>query len=128
MFMDDTAILATSRTSMQHKLTILIKTMNDIGMKIHPTKSKYIVINSPDNADFVQNNITIARVENYTYLGVKLSNKNITTQIEEDISDKTRHTMKYLSFLRKNPDAPFAIQKCVYESALQAGILYGCES
>ncbi|ELU04305.1 hypothetical protein CAPTEDRAFT_201086 [Capitella teleta] len=38
------------------------------------------------------------------------------------------HVAKFEAFVRRNPDAPFAVKKKVFSAALVAAILYGCES
>ena len=38
------------------------------------------------------------------------------------------HVLKFNSFISKNNDAPFSIKKSVWGSALNASILYSCES
>ncbi len=46
LLMHDTVILATSRKQMHKKLKLLTKSADDIGMVIHPTKSRFMCVNS----------------------------------------------------------------------------------
>ena len=48
LFMDDTVVFATSRNKMEQKLQKLKEISDKIKMKMHPTKSKFLTINTSD--------------------------------------------------------------------------------
>ena len=48
--------------------------------------------------------------------------------MKDHIQLKTRHVLKFASFLSKNFDAPFAVKKKVWSSALKAAVFYSCET
>ena len=73
LLMDDKAVLATSKVALHRKLSYLFKSAESLGMKIHPTKSQYIVSGCQDEEPFVFGNIIIENTREYTYLGTKLA-------------------------------------------------------
>ena len=62
------------------------------------------------------------------YLGSLISNAPMHKQVGEQMPLKQCHARKFRSFLRKNSEAPFAVKRAVWESALISSILYGCET
>ncbi len=48
LLMDDTVILATSRTAIQRKPSLLMEATNQTNMTMHPTKFKYFAVNTGD--------------------------------------------------------------------------------
>ena len=128
LFMDDTVIFATSRNKLHQKLTYLKTSADDLGMRIHPTKSKYMCINSNDSTPFKLDNIQIDQTNNYMYLGAPISDSEIEEQIENQLKQKQAHILKFTSFLSKNSDSPFPVKKKVWESALNSAIFYSCET
>ena len=62
------------------------------------------------------------------YLGSSISNAPVHKQVGEQMSLKQCHARKFCSFLRKNSEAPFAVKRAIWESALISSILYGCET
>ena len=128
LFMDDTVVLATSRNAMQQKLRLLNQEAQSIRMEIHPSKSRYMVINGTDYRSFSLNNITIDHTDEYIYLGTPVMNVSLAKQVKAHIEQRQSHLLKFRSFLRKNSDAPFSIKELVLKSALSSALLYGCES
>ena len=50
--MNDTVTCATSRQSMSRKLQALKRAADELSMKVHPTKSKFICIGGDNSSDF----------------------------------------------------------------------------
>ena len=48
LLMDDTVIFATSKERLEAKLKLLKQSADQLGMVIHPTKSKFLCINATD--------------------------------------------------------------------------------
>lgn len=128
LLMDDTAVLATSRVALHRKLSYLFKSAESLGMKIHPTKSQYIVSGCQDEEPFVFGNIIIENTREYTYLGTKISPLPIAKQIQAHVESKAPHRRKFSSFLQKNFEAPFPVKMKVWECALTSSLLYSSES
>jgi hypothetical protein len=108
--MDDTAILATSREALQTKLNLLFQAANDIGMVVHPFKSKFIVSGADNNEPFQIGNFYVERVQEYLYLGTPISPSPISQQVKSHLSKKKSHMRNFSSFLRKNSEAPFKVK------------------
>ena len=128
LLMDDTVLLATTRRRMQEKLVVLCRASREIGMTIHPVKSRYLAINVDDTSPFVVDDVTISHTDSYTYLGTPIMNAGINKQVEVHLQQKLSHLFKFSSFCRKNADAPYAVKKMVWHSCMQSAILYGCET
>lgn len=128
LFMDDTALLATSRTEMNNKLKVLHDTAQTLGMILHPTKSKFISVNANDKQDFIVQDARVKETDSYTYLGCKITPRSIREQTKTEIGERQKHIHKFTSFLAKNNDAPYRIKKKVFQCALQASVLYGSET
>jgi hypothetical protein len=128
LFMDDTVIFATSRAKMEQKLSKLKQSADSIDMVIHPTKSKFLTVNTNDKTPFKIDNVIIDETEHYMYLGARISNSSIPDQIAAQLHQKYPHQVKFSSFLTKNNDCPFNIKKTVWDSAFKSAIYYGCET
>ena len=128
LLMDDTVIFATSRKQMEKKLRRLKQCTDDLGMVMHPSKSKFMVVNDKDTNPFILDEITISLTSCYVYLGTLISINSISAQVIEHIKSKTGHVMKFFSFLSKNTDAPFSVKRAVWDSAMISSIFYSCET
>ena len=128
LFMDDTVLLATSRQQMEKKLRALKSATDEIGMVIHPSKSRFMCLNSQSTDKFLLGNVEILHTNLYTYLGAPISTASIAQQVQKHIDSKMGHTFKFTSFLMKNSDVPFTIKKSVWESALKSSLFYSCET
>ncbi len=128
LLMDDTVVFATSRLSMERKLRNLKSCVDDIGMVIHPTKSRFLSVNTQDQESFVLDNVAIEHTESYVYLGSHISVTSVSQQVKDHMKNKASHVFKFSSFLTKNSDAPFSVKQTVWNSALKSAIFYGCET
>ena len=133
--MDDTVILATSRSKCIEKAKILIKFCNNSGMIINENKTKFMVINgnTEDKKDLIIRDdiqsVSISHCTDYNYLGCWFtSDGKLSSAIQKHATDKHKHYMKLVSFLKKNHDFPFVVKQKVMDAAFFAAILYGCES
>jgi hypothetical protein len=128
LLMDDTAIMATSREKMAEKLNYLKMKAEEIGMILHPTKCQYITVNTQYTEPFRFENVTISHTATYTYLGARIENSSIVKQVSQHMNVKQAHTRKFTSFMTKNSDAPYSIKLKVWNSAMNAAILYSSET
>ena len=128
MQMDDTAVVATSRHKLIDKLVRLKRCSEDLGQSMHPVKSKFFNVNSDDVAPIPLGNVTVAYTENYVYLGTPMSNSPLTMQIQDHMSTKHAHCLKFTSFLTKNSDAPYNVKETVWQSALKSSLMFSCKT
>ena len=126
--MDDTIILATSKEQMLYKLQTLKHCIDDIGMTMNPAKSQFMSINDETVTSFQVDDVVIARTGCYEYLGTPVMMAPISEQVKTHLSRKFGNVCKFISFLKKNSDAPFQVKKKVWESALCSSIFYSCET
>jgi hypothetical protein len=126
--MDDTAVFATSRQKLVQKLTKLKEITDQIGMIIHPTKSKYINVNTNERDDLEIDGVNITYTNEYVYLGTPISNKTIAKQVKAHLHMKSPHALKFSSFLSKNSDSPFCIKETVWKSVVLSAFLYSSET
>ena len=128
LLMDDTVILATSRDGILQKLKVLMETCNSLNMQLHPAKTKFFAVNTRDTELLVVHQMVIQHTRSYVYLGSPILNSTIQKQVSEQIALKQCQARKFRSFLRKNSEAPFAVKKAVWESAMISSVLYSCET
>jgi hypothetical protein len=87
------------------------------GLEVNDDKTKYMVMSRDQNAVRRHNikleNRSFERVEEFKYLGTKLTNQN---SIQEGIKSEFRECL--LSFAAEDFDFQFAIQKCKYYTEL----------
>jgi hypothetical protein len=121
-------VLATSRDAMQRKLELLNRSAASINMKIHPSKSKFIVANSTDHRPFDLGDSVVHHTAKYIYIGAPISCNSIKFQVDEHIEAKSPNVHKFAAFCSKNRDAPFTVKKKVWSVALMSSILYSSET
>ena len=131
MLMDDTVILATSRDSLEKKLTILKEYCDAYGMQINEKKTEFMVVNgSPlDRETIVINGMTVKHCTTYVYLGAIITEDgSAATSLKAHVAEKKKHLNRLIVFLSCNYDAPFFVKRKVFDAAFSTAILYGCES
>ncbi len=127
MQMDDTAIVATSHMKLVDKLRCLTQCSDNFGQSMHPVKSKFFSVNCHDKNPIVLDNVTVSYTEIYIYLGTPMSNAPLHKQVQNHISNKHNHCMKFTSFLYKNSDAPYHVKESVWQSVLTSALFYSYE-
>ncbi len=128
MLMDITVIFATSRRAMEQNLALLMETTVALHMSCHPVYSKLITVNTSDTEPFIINDITILYTDSHVYLGSQTSNAPMQKQVADHMSLKKCHVSKFSSFLRKNSDVSYSINKLVWNSAMSSEVMYSCVS
>ena len=131
MLMDDTVILATSRESLEKKLSILKEYCDEYGMVINEEKTQFMVVNGSarDRENIVLDRITVKHCTSYVYLGAIISeNGSAVTMLKSHVADKKKHLNRLMIFLSRNHDAPFFVKRKVFDAAFSSAILYGCEA
>ena len=90
-----------------------------------------MVINNKDRdkIPISTNDITVKYSATYVYLGAVITDDgSFMTSIDCHIKYKRNQVLKYLSFLKRNPDFPFPIKKLVADACLLSSVLNGCET
>ena len=128
LLMDDTVIFATSRASLLAKLRVLKQKADELGMEIHPTKSKFMSTDSSDTSPIVIDSVIMSHTNTYVYLGAVISMENIADQVKLHFKEKYYQVLKFYAFLYKNNDAPFYIKKRVWDSCLTSALFYSSET
>ena len=131
VLMDDTVILATTRTGMTHKLRVMKNYCNLYGMKINKKKTKFFVINGchTDCQTITIDDVEVNVCPKYVYLGsIFTSTGSVSDDIKSHADSKVCHILKFISFIKKNNDVPFYVKRKVFDAALMSSVLYGCES
>ena len=128
LLMDDTVIFATSKAALKAKLILLKRSADKLGMEIHPTKSKFLVINCDDKSPIVIDSVVVSCTDIYLYLGSFISMEPIATQLKYHFDDKFKQVLKFYTFLYKNNDVPYHIKRSVWDSAVKSSLFYGAET
>ena len=131
MLMDDTILIATSRSQLQKKMNVVKQFCNTYGMSVNIKKTKFMVINNKpvDKETIICEDINIEYCSSYIYLGSTITDDGTCMScINAHAKEKQKHVFKYLVFLNKNKDLPFKLKKQVAESCIISSILYGCET
>ena len=128
LLMDDTIIFATSKAGLEAKLKLLKRSADSLGMVIHPTKSKFMCINSEDKSPILIDSVIVSYTTHYLYLGSIISMEPISAQLKLHFRENTRQIMKFYTFLYKNDDAPYYVKKTVWDSAVMSSLFYSSET
>ena len=131
MLMDDTVLFATSREKLIEKFQKCQDYCEEYGMSINQKKTQFMVINKSkgDTETIVSRGINVKYCKSYTYLGAPITdNGSYLTMIDIHSKDKLKHTIKFYTFLNRNPDVPFSMKKQVAYACVLSSILYGCET
>ncbi len=91
---------------------------------MHPTKSRYIAVNTQDRMNFVLDDVVIEHTDSYMYLGSQISVSSVAQQVKDHIKSKASHVFKFTSFLTKNNDAPFIVKYTVGQRTEKCNILW----
>ena len=106
----------------KQKLVALKQCADKLGMIIHPTKTKYISVNCDEAAPVDVDDISVEKTDQYVYLGSPIFSGSIADQVQAHINMEAPQTLKFLSFLTKNSDAPFQVKEKVWNSAMLSAV------
>ena len=77
----------------------------------------------------MSNGLVVEHCDTYVYLGSPFtSDGSVSSAIKAHARLKMPHVLKFVSFIGKNNNVPFAVKRRVFDAALMSSILYGCES
>jgi hypothetical protein len=135
LLMDDTVILASSKTKLCEKFKVMLNFCDAFGMVVNQKKTKFMVVNSNGEdklpLDCVYNNLslTIEYTNVYVYLGSPFTDDgNISTAIRYHAENCQKHLNKLVIFLEHNRDVPFSVKRQVLDACFISSILYSCEA
>ena len=126
MLMDDTVLLATNRTRMIEKFTVLMQFCKKYGMVINELKTQMMVVNGKkeDRIEFTVEGITVKHTTSYVYLGSPfMENGKMKDVIEKHVKSRTKDLNKFRIFCRKNETMPYPFKKKVLEAAIFSSLL-----
>ena len=131
VLMDDTVLLATTRESIVHKISLLKQYCDTYGMRINVGKTKFFVIcgTAHDSRTIELDGLIVEPCTQYVYLGsIFTADGSVSSSVAAHARSRMAHINKFVSFLSKNNDIPFVVKKRVFDAALMSAVLYGCES
>ena len=131
MLMDDTVLFATSREKLIEKFQKCQDYCEEYGMSINQKKTQFMVINKRrgDTETIISRGVAVKYCTSYTYLGAPITdNGPYLTMMDLHCKDKLKHTIKFYTFLNRNPDVPFPMKKQIAYACVLSSILYGCET
>ena len=131
MLMDDTVLFATSREKLIEKFQKCQDFCAEYGMSINQKKTEFMVINNNkhDKKTIQSRGIYVKYSGYYKYLGAPITdNGSYLTMMNLHAKDKLKHTIKYYTFLNRNPDIPFSMKRKVAEACVLSAMLYGAET
>ena len=130
-FADDIVLTSDNIDNMQNKTNKIDEISKTIGLKINAKKTNIMVINPDsftDNVDIKVNNKSLEKVNNFTYLGSKISDINdIMIEINNRIS-KAACAMKQLNNIWKNKAISLKTKMKLYRSNVITSLMYGSEA
>lgn len=131
VLMDDTATFAMSTQNLVKKLTVLHDHCTEYGLRISETKTNFFVVNGErGNKELMHlNGLTVSWCNSYIYLESPFTcDGNVSHSVKLHAGAKLPHVHKFVSFINKNNDVPFAIKRWEFDAVLTSMLLYSCES
>jgi len=131
-YADDVNILGGSVHTVKENAEALVVATKEIGLELNADKTKYMIMSRDQNAgrshSMKNDNSSIARVEEFKYLGTTLTNKN---SIQEEIKSRLKvGNACYYSL--QNLLSPSLLSKKlkikIYRTIILPVVLYGCET
>ena len=98
------------------------------GMLVNTLKTKFFAIHASarNREPFSIVEMEVQWCNRYVYLGsVFMSDGSLHSAIAAHTQTKTRHVLKFVSFVDKNRDIPFYVKKKIFEAAFYTGVSLG---
>ena len=127
-FADDLALLSHRLQDLQQKVKSLSETAQEVGLKINIEKTKVLRTNTQQQAAITLNNQDIEDVEEFVYLGSRISKTGGT---EEDIRARIRKAQQSFAVLRpvwKATAISHSTKLRIFNSNVKSVLLYGSET
>lgn len=127
-FADDIVLLSQKQTDMQAKTTVLAEKALSIGLKVSKKKTKHMRVKAKSEEPIQLYNENIEDVDDFTYLGSKLSKDgNAESEIRVRIG-KANHSFSMLRKTWKSKKIKLKTKLRIFKSNVMSVLLYGCES
>ena len=126
LYMDDTVLLATNRRACIEKLKCVLDFCDQYGMVINQQKTKVMVINGSkdDETAITAGDLTVEHADSYWYLGSPITaDGSMKTALQRHVEDKSKHILKFMTFLNYNYNMPFPLKKKVANACVLSAIL-----
>ena len=131
LLMDDTVIVATSRSMCERKFKILLDYCTEYGMVVNSSKTKFFVVNADENdkEPFMFNNILVEYCAQYLYLGAWfVDDAKIKSVLKLHTKSSCSLVNKFAIFCAANTTMPFSYKMKVFQAAVMSALLYSSES
>jgi hypothetical protein len=127
-FADDIVLLAHRYQDIQNKTIDMATTGKKIGLSINTDKTKVMKINEKSKEQITINNNTVEEVQDFNYLGSKISlDGNSETDVQSRIS-KARGTFASLKNIWKSNKISTQTKLRIFKSNVLGVLLYSAES
>ena len=127
-FADDIALLSHSRQQMQDKTAAMTMVSENIGLRIHPGKTKTIRVKSTSQIPIQVNEKPLEEVDSFTYLGSIIDKKGgVTADIRARIG-KARQSFATLKPVLRADKLTNRTKLRLFNSNVKSVLLYGCET
>jgi hypothetical protein len=132
-YADDLILLSESRVGMQTCLDSLHEYCRRWKLDINTDKSKVMTINKQGGRKKVMTTLTfgdtpLEYVNNYTYLGIKITNNGKFTTCKENLSERGRKAMYKLKGLISCTDINKSLALKMFDQLVSPILTYGCET
>ena len=127
-FADDLALLSHRLQDMQEKVRNLETTAQKVGLQISHEKNKLLRINNQQEGPVTVSKKTVTDVENFVYLGSKISQ---TGGADEDIKARLKKARQAFAMLRpvwRTNSISTKTKLRIFNSNVKSGLLYGSET
>ena len=107
-------------------MNLLSNFCDKYGMIINESKTKLMIVNGSecDKVPIIVNRLVVKHCDNYIYLGSPFtSDGSISSAIKIHAQEKLAHFHKFIAFLDKNYELPFAIKERVFDACLLSAML-----
>ena len=130
MYADDIVIFSSSKSGLQKKLDQLYKYCEEWCLEVNLSKTQIVIFNKPgkflkDNFKF--NNETIECVNNYVYLGMKLTASGLFKQGKEEMYKKSMKAVYKLQRTVSSSNPSVNTYLHLYDHTVKPILMYGSE-
>ena len=129
---DDVNILGGSVHTVKENAEALVVPTKEMGLEVKADKTKYMIMSRDQNAgrshSMKTDNTSIERVEEFKYLGTKLTNKN---SIQEEIKGRLKGVNACYYSVQNLLSSSLLSKKLkikIYRTIILPVVLYGCET
>jgi hypothetical protein len=130
LYADDTALLASSASDLQHTLNAFSKYCNTWKLKVNIDKTKILIFNGNTNdykTIFTLGNRTIENIKEYKYLGLTLTKLNKFNITKKLLTQRATKAMYFILSKSKDNNLSIECKLKLFDSMVTPILLYGCE-